>query len=190
MLLTDLLIVLSPVDLMVMSRKGTLENVGCVVLVSTMLWSVKSLLCLWSRVWPCNPCFISNLSVDLNWAKLVVMQETGFSRVWFWQDLIKNMSSNKDMLVRQIGNCGWNSWERPVVLRRPNTSLVHPFSRLLCTVLILTFDFVLSFGYLQVTSIYGVYCCGWFVLLAILGLRYDSVWFVLLNLIYLVWQMW
>jgi len=127
MLLTDLLIVLSPVDLMVMSRKGTLKNMGCVVLVSTMLWSLKSLLCLWSRVWPCNPCFISNLSVDLNWAKLVVMQETGFSRVWFWQDLIKDMSSNKDMLVRQIGNCGWNSWERPVVLRRPNTSLVHPF---------------------------------------------------------------
>jgi hypothetical protein len=31
------------------------------------------------------------------------------------------------MLVRQIGNCGWNSCERPVVLRRPKTSLVHPF---------------------------------------------------------------
>jgi K+ transporter len=68
-------------------------------------------------------------------------------------------------------------------------SFREPFFCLLCTVLILSFDFVASFGYLQITSIYGVYCCGWFVLLAILGLRCDSVWFVLLNLLYLVGQM-
>jgi hypothetical protein len=61
--------------------------------------------CLWAWVWPCNPCFIPNLSVSRKWVKFStaflfffwnwVSSDHKFCRTLFWhEDLLKSNRSS------------------------------------------------------------------------------------------------
>jgi hypothetical protein len=97
------------------------------------------------------------------------MQETGFSRVWLWQNLIKNTSSNKDMPVRELETVG----EQTSCTEKTKHEFGTPFFCLLCTVLILTFWFCWQFwiltDYFNIWSILLLMVC-------IAGYTWSEMW--------------